>query len=357
MATIQKRGRSWRVQVRRNGEKFSATFYTKSEAEDWAIVKESEVIRKVALLPDDATNSAGSCKIEVSATPSVSAKVEHDATVADAFRRYQNEVSINKRGCRWESIRFASLIRDYPVFKRPIASITAADIADWRDERARCVAPATVNRDLCLISSVFTRAMKEWRMGITVNPCSLVTKPRKSRPRTQRISKSEREKIIEKLGWDGSSRPRTPGQWVGFAFYLALETAMRKGEILSLQWRNIDFDARHAHLEITKNGDERYVPLSKAAMALLEILGKREPNARVVPMHSGYFNSLFCRAKAAAGLSHIHFHDSRREAATTMAPKLTNVLELAAITGHKSLAMLQVYYKPRPSELAAKLDL
>ena len=69
-----------------------------------------------------------------------------------------------------------------------------------------------------------------------------------------------------------------------------------------------------------------------------------------------YFDKLFREAKQDAGLSHIHFHDSRREAATTMAPKLANVLELAAITGHKSLSMLQVYYKPKAADLAARLD-
>ncbi|RYD60009.1 MAG: site-specific integrase [Sphingomonadales bacterium] len=357
MATIQKRGRSWRAQVRRNGQKFSGTFDTRAEAKAWAIVKESEVIRKVAELPAGETAAADNSEIEVRLPSIAPSNVGEGATVADAFRRYAKEVSVKKRGRRWETVRFNSLIRDYPVFQRPIVSITAPDIADWRDHRLMCVAPATVNRDLCLISSVFTLAMKEWRMGLTVNPCSLVTKPRKSRPRTQRISQNERERIIEKLGWDGSSRPEKPGQWVGFAFYLALETAMRKGEILSLQWRNIDFEARYAHLEITKNGDERYVPLSQAAIALLKIVKDREPEARVVPIESAYFCSLFIDAKRDAGLAHIHFHDSRREAATTMAPKLTNVLELAAITGHKSLAMLQVYYKPKPSELAAKLDL
>lgn len=144
-----------------------------------------------------------------------------------------------------------------------IATITAPDIADWRDRRLVKVSGSTVNRELCLISSVFTHAMKEWRMGITANPCSLVTKPRKPRPRTQRVSLTERQEIVKRLEWDGSSEPKTSPQWVAFAFYLALETAMRKGEILSLNWSDVDIEARHAHLDITKNGDKRYVPLSK----------------------------------------------------------------------------------------------
>lgn len=131
---------------------------------------------------------------------------------------------------------------------------------------------------------------------------------------------------------------------------------MRKGEILSLRWSDVNFDERQAHLSKTKNGNERDVPLSKAAMTLLQIVKEPARSSPVVPIQSGNLDKLFRDAKINAGLSHIHFHDSRREAATTMAPKLSNVLELAAITGHRSLSMLQIYYKPKAADLAARLD-
>jgi len=214
----------------------------------------------------------------------------------------------------------------FPVFDQPITAITGPDIAEWRDVRLLSVSASSVNRELSLISTVFTHAMKEWRLGLTFNPCTLVAKPRKARPRKQRISIAEREEIIGKLGWDGISEPETSAQWVAFASYLALETAMRKGEILSLRWSDIDFIARHAHLDMTKNGDERFVPLSKAAMKLLKIVKHRTSSAPVVPVQAGNFDKLFRAARRDAGLLHIHFHDSRREAASTMAPKLSNVL-------------------------------
>lgn len=339
MATIQKRKNAWRVQVRRKGKSVSATFDTKVEAEAWAITTESKIIEGVE--PKAIIND-----------PSLSA----GATVGEAFDRYAGEISPGKGGARWEQIRLKMLKRRYPVFKRPIRSITGPDIADWRDKRLTQVSPSTVNREMGLISAVFTHAMREWRLGLTSNPCSLVTRPRNPRPRTQRISISERERIIEQLGWDGTSEPRTAPHWVAFAFYLALETAMRKGEILSLIWGDIDFVERRAHLSKTKNGYERDVPLSKTAMALLQIVSESTRASPVVPIQSGNLDKLFREAKISAGLSHIRFHDSRREAATTMAPKLSNVLELAAITGHRSLSMLQIYYKPKASDLAARLD-
>jgi len=339
MATIQKRGSAWRAQVRRRGKALSATFDTKVEAEHWAIRTESQMI-------DGVIPQAPARRIVEPA----------GETAADIFQRYADEVSPKKRGGRWEQVRLKGFIEKYAVFQTAITAITGPDIADWRDVRLVSVSASTVNRELCLLSTIFTHAMKEWRLGLTTNPCSLVSKPRKPRSRTQRVSIDERKLIIKQLGWEGQSEPITSGQWVAFAFYLALETAMRKGEILSLRWKDIDCTARHAYLDITKNGDERYVPLSKAAITLLRIVKDPSPEDAVVPIQTGYFDKLFREAKHAAGLKHIHFHDSRREAATTMATKLSNVLELAAVTGHKSLAMLQIYYKPKAADLAARLD-
>jgi integrase len=340
MATIQKRKNSWRATVRRKGKYVSATFDTKAAAEAWGIQAEAKILEGF---------SADAVARELVAPI--------DGVVAtEALQRYSNEVSPTKRGGRWEQVRIAAMIRQDRLFQRPITAIVGPDIAEWRDKRLQKVSSSTVNRELCLLSSIFTFAMRECRMGLTINPCSLVAKPRKPRPRTQRVSVEEREKIIAQLGWDGRSQPKTSRQWVAFALYLALETAMRKGEILSLRWSDIDFDARQAHLDITKNGDERDVPLSKAATSLLRLVNTRPPNKPVVPVQTGHFDKLFRKAKQDVGLSHIHFHDTRREAATTMATKLSNVLELAAVTGHKSLAMLQIYYKPKAADLAARLD-
>src|SRR3546814_14916250 len=119
-------------------------------------------------------------------------------------------------------------------------------------------------------------------MEITVNPGSLVTKPRKPRPRTQRISLEDRKKLISHLDWNGKKEPKTPSQWVAFALYLALETAMRKGEILSLTWANIDFEERHAYLEKTKHGDASYVPLSTAAMSMVRLVKNRTHDFQVM---------------------------------------------------------------------------
>ena len=198
VATIQKRKNSWRAQVRRQGKAVSATFDTKAEAETWAIKTESKILE--------------------GASPSsiVNARMPQGESAADILVRYADEVSPKKRGGRWERVRLRGMARRYHAFDKPITAISGPDIAEWRDTRLLSVSASTVNRELSLISTVFTHAMKEWRLGLTSNPCAFVTKPRKARPRTQRISVVEREQIIDQLGWDGKSEPKTSGQWVAW---------------------------------------------------------------------------------------------------------------------------------------------
>lgn len=135
---------------------------------------------------------------------------------------------------------------------------------------------------------------------------------------------------------------------------LALETAMRRGELLGLRWRDVDLRKRIAHLAVTKNGNARSVPLSTKAVDTLQGM-PRSIDGRVFPMSATAMEKAFDRARTRAGLTDLHFHDLRHMAATRLAEKLTNILELSAVTGHKELRMLKRYYYPKAEELALKL--
>ena len=186
------------------------------------------------------------------------------------------------------------------------------------------------------------------------NPVSMIEKPKKPRPRTQRVSEIDRLSLEKQLGWNGSSRPQTTEQWAAAAFKLAVLTAMRRGEILSLDWGEIHFERQYAHLDMTKNGEERDVPLSLEAIQLLKLLGPGKSHDRVCPIEPGTLDWVFRRARRITKLLHVRFHDSRREATTSIASKF-NILELSAITGHKDLQMLKIYYQPDPTDLAKRL--
>jgi integrase len=129
---------------------------------------------------------------------------------------------------------------------------------------------------------------------------------------------------------------------------------MRRGELLSLRWEHIDFDRRTAHLFETKNGDSRTVPLSTEAVQILKSLSRSDKKV-VFPINYFTLDAAFKKAVIRAGLSDFHFHDLRHMAITAIAKKLPNVIELSAVSGHKSLTMLKRYYHPDAQDLALKL--
>lgn len=336
MASISRRGAVWRVSVWRKGVRLTATRDTEDEARAWAAAEEA--------------------RIDGSATPpptvAAPGEVTTGTTVVALFDRYARQVSPGKDGGRWEKVRLLALSR-YPVFEAPAISVDGAVMAEWRDERLKSVTPATVNRELNLISAVFTRAMQEWRLKIPVNPVHTIARPKSGPPRKRRVPDEDRAAIVKQLGWDEASEPTDINEWVAFAFCLALETMMRQGEILRLTWPNVHFDRRYAYLPKTKNGDDREVPLSSRALTLLAFL--TPGTGRVVPIESGTCGAYFREACRGACVVDLHFHDSRHESITRGSKRLSNVLELGAVSGHRDPRSLKIYYNPDPTDLADKL--
>jgi integrase len=229
-----------------------------------------------------------------------------------------------------------------------MVSLTPQKIAQHRDERLKEIAPATVIRELSYFSSIITQARKEWGININ-NPVALVTRPKNPQGRSRILDAAETNALFEALKPTGRR-----SIWMLPLVRLALETAMRRSEILGLRWENIDLIRQTAFLPDTKNGTSRTVPLSAAAVEVLRSL-PRNISGVVFPIHSFTLSAAFKRAVKRSGLIDFHFHDLRHTAITAMAQKLPNLIELSAVTGHKSLAMLKRYYHPSVEDLARKL--
>jgi integrase len=134
---------------------------------------------------------------------------------------------------------------------------------------------------------------------------------------------------------------------------LALETAMRRGELLSMEWKHINLEERTVFLPITKNGTSRTVPLSTKAIGILR--GLPRDSSAVFPLSHMTVHNCFVHACKRAKIDDLHFHDLRHTATSRIAEKLPNVIELAAVTGHQTLQMLKRYYHPKAEALALKL--
>jgi integrase len=142
--------------------------------------------------------------------------------------------------------------------------------------------------------------------------------------------------------------------WMTPLVLLALETAMRRGELLALKWEDIDLGQRTATLWETKNGQTRVAPLSTQAIKILKEL-PRSIDGRVLPIKGCAVSKAWDVAVVRAQLQDFRFHDLRHMAITQMAKKLPNMIELSAVSGHKSLSMLKRYYHPKAADLAKKL--
>lgn len=317
MAAPKKVGTKWQHRVMVNGKRTSGTFDTKAAALAW------EALQRTA-----PTGSTGATT----------------QTNQDAFERYEREVSKKKKGYRWEALRLAAFCRS-SLGPLKIKDTDESHIAAWRDERLKSVSGATVDREMNILSNVYTIARKEWKW-IQSSPTSDVSRPKGNPPRFRRVAQEEIEQICIALGWRNAA-PATKQQRVAAAFLFAIETAMRAGEICKLTKRTVMPPV--ALVVDPKNGEDRRVPMSPRAIEIWNMV----PNGFGITAAS--VDALFRAARdERTTIEDLHFHDSRHEAITRLAKKL-HVLDLARMTGHKDIRKLMIYYNESAEDIAAKL--
>jgi integrase len=319
MPSITKRGKKWRVEVSIRGERQTATFRTKQEAAAWALEREAEL--SGAKLPDH--------------------------SLGDALKRYREKVSPTKRGERWETLRLKAMEAD-PIAKIRLPVLATPDLAGWRDRRLAEVAPGTVAREMNLLRAVLRLAWKEWHW-LRANPLSDVKPPKEPASRKRRVSQDEIDRLLLACGVE-DTETTTAMQRTGLAFAFAVETAMRAGEIVGMRWEEVG--PKSVTLPRTKNGEERRVPLSPRAREIIAAMPK--DGGTVFGLEPGTRDVMFRRARDAAQLANLHFHDSRAEAIWRLSKKL-DVMELARVIGHRDLKSLMLYYQTDADELADRL--
>lgn len=316
MASYRKRGKTWRVELYRDGRRESRSFNSKTEAVTWVTQREAELVGKA--LPDK--------------------------TVKDALRRYASEVAPTHRGEHWEVVRLKRMEAD-PLAALRLAAVTAADVAAWRDRRLKSVSGASVAREMNLLRSVFEVARREW-LWLRTNPAKDVKRPASPASRKRRVTADEIGRLELGFGLGEGLKAETATQRAGLAFLFALETAMRAGEITGLKWP--DVGEKSVRLPVTKNGDERRVPLSLRAREILKKLPKGD--GPVFGLDPAARDTLFRKVRDRCGLD-LHFHDSRSEAIWRLSKKL-DVMELARVIGHRDLRSLMIYYRADADALA-----
>jgi len=255
MATIRKRGNKWQVRVRRKGSlPVSKTFIRKEDANLWA--RQTEITADRRGLPVDTQSLA-------------------EMTVADLLCHYRDTVVPMKRGANVETFILNAFLR-HGIARLPLSELSSLHLSKYRDERLGRVKPVTVSRELGIIQHAFEIARNEWGIPLLENPLARVKKPSQFTRRDRRIEDGEFDCLIA-----ACCRCRNP--FIDPLIRLAIETPMRRGELVNIQWADIDWQRRNLHIPTTKNGHPRTIPLSREAVAILEQL-RGSNRKQVFPM-------------------------------------------------------------------------
>ena len=343
---IRKRGElQWQARVTRKGFPPQVkTFDSRTQAEAWRDTIKSEMAHGTF----------------------VSRAESERTTLREALQRYERERTPEKKGAMPERSRIKKLLLD-PLALRSLASIRSSDIANYRDNRAKDVSAQSVIHEINLISNLFNVARREWGMENLRNPAEVVRKPKLPKGRDRRLVDDEELRLLVAAG-ESSATLRA-------LVVMALGTAMRLGELLGIPWADIDFKNKIALLRDTKNGDSRKVPLSSGVLDALAQLPRNINDSRVFWSWkaSDSFQATWRRTIKQAQeryvvdceeageianenfLCNFRFHDLRHEAASRLFELGFNPMEVASITGHKTLQMLKRYTHLRAEDLVKRM--
>ena len=323
MATIRKRGDSYHAQIRKKGyPTVTKSFLLLADAQKWARSVERDIDKGV--FQDTAT--------------------AENSTLGDILDSYAKKILPSKKSRKTvlSQIRVIKpLLGNYSLSK-----LSPALLSQFRDQRLESADAQTVRKDLSLLHRVVVTAVKDWGISLPLgNPVALVRLPSQPNGRDRRLETGEEEKLLKAL-------KDTPT--VRTIVELALETAMRRGEIAAMKWEHVNLKARTLLIPDTKTGTPRTVPLSTKAIALLSNL-PRNIKGVVFDVAPDSITQAFDRACTRAELEGLRFHDLRHEATSRLFEKGLNPMEVATITGHKDLRMLRRYTHLRAEDLARKL--
>ncbi|AOV17847.1 integrase [Acidihalobacter aeolianus] len=347
MATITRtKSGTWKAMIRRQGWPTTIkTFRLKRDAQDWARETESAMVRGVYI-----PRAHG-----------------ERLTLDRALDRYRLEVTPTKKASTASRETDLAVPLRTALGKYSLAAITPDIVAEYRDRRLAAVSKKTgrpmsassVRLELALLGHLYAVAIKEWGLGLTLNPVQMIRRPSPGEGRNRRLTGDEEARLLAAV--DAHSNPM-----LGWIVRLALYTGMRQGEILSLTADQVDLDRRVVRLTETKNGSARTVPLSRAAVDVLrEALASplRRGTSLVFPgdprkdgtRRPYTINRVWRFALARAGIVGLRFHDLRHEAVSRLVERGLSDQEVAAISGHKSMQMLRRYTHLRAEDLVDKL--
>ena len=346
MATFELRESGWwQAKVRRKGYPAqSKTFATKSAAKDWAKKIEAKMAEGVFVSASDAERTTLGDLI--------------DRFITDYAEKPEN---YKQREDKKEAWRFQLQHLKNALGQYSLAVIDQKLIKKYRNDRGNTlwrgekIKDSTIRKEIFMLSKLFSYAEKEENITLPRgNPVEKISKPGESKGRDRRLNKDEMKKLLTEC-----KTSRNP--YLLPAVELAIELAMRQGEILALNWQDVDLGRSIATIRESKNDNDevqgRIVPLTPRAINIFKTLLRKIGNKmKVIPLQRMTLYHAFHAAVVRAGIKDFTFHDLRHESLSRLSERGDfSMLEMAAVSGHRTLQMLKRYNHQDAERLAKKL--
>ena len=333
MSYIRKYRNRWRAEVRYNKRYVSKTFLTKGDASKWAKETESKLEKEQF---EDYRDSL-------------------HLTLGNLITRYRDEITPKKKGAISEKYKLNFVLR-HPISRTKILRLSARKIIEFKNELKKTRKPATVNKYIHYIHTIWETARLNWGIILPPNNPTALIKKEKVMTKIERIL-TDRE-YQDLLSACKESNLEQLSDIVEFAYL----TAMRFGEITKLQVKDINFEKSLATLHDTKNGETREVPLVQRA---LDICDKYRFEQKVLqfqtsqilfPIHRDKFRHYFEQACRKAKIKDFRFHDLRACSITNLFKEGWDISSVAVVSGHKTWSELQKYTRIKAIDLVEKIN-
>ena len=386
MASIYREGKGWSARVRLKGKSaYEGGFARKEDANNWARKMETafcekktpkgmglktplalalrsyvfdEVIYHKGCKPELARINPYLESVDLPLLEATAVPIDAEKDVPVLFSVVERPASERKLPRTFEDYRAARLEKRprTALQRKRLAAMAVGDIAvsDIKELKNAMVkdqfSRSSINNELSILSAFFTYAFEVWEWSPLDNPCSAVKRPQVNNKRNRVLSASEQVLLASSLN-------ECTNPYVAPFVWFAIETAMRKSEILlTARWKDVNWERRVLCLGDAKNGG-REVPLTKAAVALLESLPRFDTDGLIFPVTANAIDSAWERACSRAGITNLRIHDLRHTAATRHAKRLNgDIFLLQLITGHKTLSMLHRYVNQTVDDAVVALD-
>jgi len=314
MSTIRKRDNKYQVQVRVQGQILTKSFFKLTDARRWGIINENKILLGTELQTLNKKLSLG-----------------------DLINRYKLEITPLKKGCERENQRLNRLLKE-SIINKKVYVLNTSDFLEFKLKRIKD-GNRTCAYDLALLHHIYNTAIKQWCYPIQHNPLSNIQKPRCNPPRERRLNDNEAKYILNH---------QFKNKNMNNIIELAIETGMRKSEILSITKDDVKDNC--IYLSDTKNNSPRKIPLTKKVK---EIIKKS-----ILPysISSNAVRLNWYRMTKRAGIVDLHFHDLRHEAISRFFEKGLSIPEVSLISGHKDVRQLMRYTHLKIEGLINKLN-